>query len=260
MNRNAGKSLTARFAHLLATVALLVASAALVAQAPVLVTDFKVGDWAEEALGYPAHWVPVTIAGPYQLGAYQIDVGPLTVSVAAYSNKIRHYTPTAADLAVKQESTVAMQKRPTGPNGGKFGTREPATCPNRKTSPNAATARQYFICDAEATLFPDTMNLVSDVTVEVGSPRPFNSNQDSVSHGIDVRSVVYDARGKFTAYQCRPQSSVLNDFANTHNCVKYAFTSAQGRCFKDTFGDWHCVMTGGSGGDQIRDQMPPAGF
>jgi hypothetical protein len=259
MHRKAINSFTTRFVHLLAAAALLVASASLaIAQAIVPVTDFKVGDWAEGQFGN--QWSPITIAAPFSLGAYQVNVGAMVVSLAAYSNKIRHYTPTAADLAVQRETAIAMQNRPKGANGGKFGTREPATCPNRKNPPNAVTAKQYFICDSEAKLLPLEIFLVSDVTIELGGARPFNYNQDSASTGIDVRSVVYDARGKYTSYQCSLQSAGLNDFANAHNCVKYPYTSAQGRCFKDTFGDWHCYMSGGSGGGQLTNQMPPAGF
>ncbi|HEY5481280.1 MAG TPA: hypothetical protein VIL39_07355 [Verrucomicrobiae bacterium] len=258
MHRNAIHSYPKRFGHLLAATALLVASAFLaIAQANVPVTDLKVGDWAEVLFG---EWTPVTIAAPLSLGAYQVNVGAMVVSVAAYSSKIRHYTPTAADLAVQHETAIAMQNRPKGPIGAKFGTREPATCPNRKNPPSAVTAKQYFICDWEATVLPLQISLVSDVTIELGAARPFNYNQDSASTGIDVRSVVYDARGKYTSYQCIPQSAALNDFANAHNCNKYPYTTAQGRCYKDTFGDWHCWMGGGAGGGQVTNQMPPAGF
>src|ERR1035441_10340931 len=88
MNCNVAKS---RFAHLLAAAALLVASASLAAQTkPVLITDLKVGDWAEVPNGYPPQWVPVTIAGPFDRGSYKINQNGLVISVCAYSTCIRH--------------------------------------------------------------------------------------------------------------------------------------------------------------------------
>jgi len=261
MNRNAAHSRTTRFIHLLAAAVLLVASASLAAQSkPVLVTDFKVGDWAEVQNGYPPQWVPVTIAGPYDRGSYKINQGGIVVTVVAYSNVIRHHTPTAADLATQQGSAAAMKSRPTGPIGGKFGTREPATCPNRKTPPNATNAKQYFVCDWEANLHPLEIDLVGDVAIKLNSPRPFNYSQDRNYPGIDVRSVVYDARGKFTSYICTANSPLLNDFANTHNCNAFPYPTAAGLCYKDNGGDWHCQMGFTSSSPQLRDQMPPAAF
>ena len=188
MNCSVAKS---RFANLLAAAALLVAFASLAAQTkPVLITDLKVGDWAEVPNGYPPQWVPVTIAGPYDRGTYKINQNGLVISVSAYSTYIRHHTPTAADLATQQGSVAAMQTRPTGPIGGKFGTREPATCPDRKTPPSAANAKQYFVCDWEANLHPLEIDLVGGVAIELASARPFNFDKDSNYPGIDVRSGV----------------------------------------------------------------------
>jgi len=259
MNRNLAHTFMARFVYLVGIAALLVASASVGAQTkPVLVTDFKVGDWAEGSFG--GVWTPITIAGPYDRGSYKVNWGNIVVSLSAYSTYIRHYTPTAADLASKQGSAAAMQSRPTGPNGGKFGTREPATCPNRKAPPSAANAKQYFVCDWEANLHPLEIDLVGDVTIELASPRPFNFSQDSNYPGIDVRSAVYDARGKYTSYICTGVSPLLNDFANTHNCNAFPYPTAAGLCYKDNFGDWHCRMGFTSSSPILRDQMPPAGF
>jgi hypothetical protein len=259
MERKAAHARTP-FVHLLAVTALLVAGATLAAQSkPVLVTDLKVGDHAEGSFG--GVWYPITIAGPYDpRGSYQVNWKSIVVTLSAYSTYIRHSTPTAADLAAEQGSAAAMQSRPTGPIGGKFGSREPATCPDRKTPPNAANAKQYFVCDWEANLHPLEIDLVGDVAIELNSPRPFNYSQDRNYAGIDVRSVVYDARGKFTSYICTANSSQLNAFANTHNCNAFPYPTAAGLCYKDTWGDWHCRMGGLSSSPMLRDQMPPPGF
>jgi hypothetical protein len=67
---------------------------------------------------------------------------------------------------------------------------------------------------------------------------------------------VYDIRGTYASYQCAPQTTLMNDFGNTHNCSKFSSPTAQGHCWKDTFGDWHCTMAGGRGG-QVDHVMPP---
>jgi len=227
---------------------------------PVLVTDLKVGDAAEVSYGPGTPWRPVTIAGPYDRGSYKFNENGLILTTSAYSTLVRRRVATAADVAVTQQSAAAMQNRPTGPIGGKFGTREPASCPNRKTPPNAGNAKQYFVCDWEANLHPLEIDLVGDVAIELNTPRPFNYVKDSDFPGIDVRSVVYDARGKFTSYICTANSPQLNDFANTHNCNAFPYPSAAGLCYKDTWGDWHCRMGFTSSSPMLRDQMPPAGF
>lgn len=220
--------------------------------------DFKVGDWAQVQMGN--EWYTVTIAKPLDSGAYYVNKGAQVMAVNADAQHIRHYQPNAEELRVQSETDQAMKNRPKGDSlGAQFGTREPAVCANRKGPINAATAKQYLICDSEGVKFRDTLFLVSNVVVQVGSPRAFNMGSDSGANAIDTRAQVYDIRGSYTAYQCGKQSTMLNAFGNTHNCSKFPYTAGQGRCWKDTFGDWHCTMAG-SGGTQVNYQMPPAGF
>jgi hypothetical protein len=192
------------------------------------VNDFKVGDWAQMNSG--GQWIAVTIAKPLDSGSYYVNRGASVVPVNADASDIRHYTPTPEELKVTAETAAAKSKLPHGDTlGAKFGTREPAVCPNRKGSINAATAKQYFACDSEGVLFRDTLFLVNNLVVQVGSARPFNYNLDSSSQGIDTRAEVYDIRGSYNSYQCGPQSTMLNDFANTHNCSKFLSPTAQRR-------------------------------
>ncbi len=225
------------------------------------VKDFKVGDWAQ-AKNYLGQWITVTIAVVSDPGEYQKyttapiqDVNPIFVNASA--NEIRHYTPTQAELQIVRETAEAKARFTHGNTlGAKFGTQEPATCPNRKGPINAVTAKQYFMCDSEGELFRNTLFLVGNVTVEVGSARPFSYNLDSASQGIDNRAQVYDIRGSYATYQCAPQTTLMNDFGNTHNCSKFTSPTAQGHCWKNTFGDWHCTMAG-SPGEQTNHVTPP---
>ena len=227
------------------------------------VKDFKLGDVAQ-AKNYMGQWITVTIAVLNELpsgvrlgytAAPIQDVQPIFVN--ADPNEIRRYTPTPAELQIIRETAAAKASFTHGNTlGAKFGTREPATCPNRKGPINAATAKQYFTCDSEGELFRNTLFLVSNVTVEVGSARPFNYSLDSALQSIDNRAEVYDIRGTYASYQCDPQTTLMNDFGNTHNCSKFPSPTAQGRCWKNTFGDWHCTMAG-SRNEQMNHVMPP---
>lgn len=223
------------------------------------VNDFRVGDWAQMMMGN--QWYTVTIATPLNSGSYYVNKGGLALPVNADPRYLRHYQPTAEELRIANETTAAANKRPKGDTlGAKYGTREPAACPNRKGPINAATARQYFFCDYEGVKSRDNIYLASDVVIQVGSARAFNYSLDSSATAIDTRAPVFDIRGTYTSYQCGVQSTMLNAFANTHNCNKDVYTTAQGACWKDTFGDWHCSMAGKTGPGRVTAQMPPAGY
>ncbi|HEY1757120.1 MAG TPA: hypothetical protein VGG72_17225 [Bryobacteraceae bacterium] len=223
------------------------------------VTDFKVGDWAQMNMG--GKWFTVTIAGPLNAGAYTVNQGKLVLYALANAESLRHYQPTAEELHLANETTQATPNRPKGDTvGAKFGTREPSTCASRKGPINAPNAKQYFHCDNEGVFSRDYLYLVTDVVIQVANPRPFNMGLDAGASAIDKSAQVYDIRGSYTQYQCAAQSTMANAFANSHNCNKYVNTAAQGSCFRDTFGDWHCSMAAKAGSGQIQNQMSPTGY
>ncbi len=223
----------------------------------VAVHGLKKGDCVQ--FSYGGGWETATISGPEQAGGYPVDWGAIKTTVPANSRDLRA-CPAGANAAADVETKAASKRLPTGNGiGAQYGTRDPATCTNRKTVPaSAAVAMTYVKCDTEG-VFAGRLYLTTDLKVQVGSSRPFNFNQDSMATGIDARQPVYDIRGSYTQYQCDLLSERQTDFAKTHNCMKYpAAAGGYGRCFKDTFGDWHCQMTGG-GPTQVKDQLPPRG-
>ena len=136
--------------------------------------------------------------------------------------------------------------------GERFGARDPRTCSSRKASPSAVQARQYLICDIEGVANPTdesggTLNLLTDVTVQVGAGRPFNMQSDSfgwaTTNGIDSSQTVYPIRGSFTTWSC-VKLGYFNGVPGK-NCSKSPAPAAKGICFKSSFGEWHCMMTGG---------------
>jgi hypothetical protein len=102
-------------------------------------------------------------------------------------------------------------------------------------------ARQYFICEAEVEGVTG-MVLITKVRIEVAPGRSFNYTTDSGHVGIDPKSPVHDIRGSYTRYDCHQPAMAQNAFARTHNCSALDEPAAQGLCFKNTFGDWHCAM------------------
>ena len=220
---------------------------------------FKPGDSVE--ILSASKWIPCTVASPLYAGGYDVHCGPLDLRAKADAQHIRAHTPTAAEKSTQDETKAALANRPKGNGiGAQYGTREPASCSNRGGPLNNATARQYFICDAEGEK-AGYMYLVTDVTVQVSRSRPFNWSQDSASTGIDPAQPVYDIRGGFNEYLCTKPVAIDNEFSRTHNCTLYDEPNSEGRCYKTTFGEWHCLMTDThrSAWPKAKDQLPPAG-
>ena len=133
--------------------------------------------------------------------------------------------------------------------GRRFGSRDPRTCASRTEALTAETARQYFVCDQEFTVGPngsgESIYLVSDVTVQLGKSRPFNSNTDTFgfaqTNAIDPAQRVVPIRGSFNEFVCGKLGQI--NAAPGRNCNLTTNPHAAGLCFLNSFGDWHCTMT-----------------
>jgi hypothetical protein len=225
------------------------------ASLPAHTVGFKVGDCIQ--FSYANGWETGTIAKPEEAGAYQVNWGSIVVPASADAKYIRACPAGTAVAGTDTATKAALAKLPKGNGlGAQYGTRDPATCANRKVAITAETAKKLVACNSEG-LLGDTLYLITDAVVQVGSPRAFNYNQDAAATEIDARQPVYDIRGSYTRYECVLLSEQPNDFAKTHNCLKYPDAAGgYGRCYTDTFGDKRCEMTGG-GPTQLKNQMPP---
>ena len=162
----------------------------------------------------------------------------------------------------------------TGPNlprpgnglGAKYGTREPKSCAARtapaKGAPSPEQARQYFICDAEHE-FGSSLFLVANVKVQVApvAHPPNQTIREINASDLDPSQPVWDIRGSLTQYQCSQTASWDNPYARTHNCTVEDHPTATGYCFKNTFAEWHCVMSDiqHTGTNTQRNMLPPDG-
>jgi len=124
-----------------------------------------------------------------------------------------------------------------------YDSRAPRTCANVTSPPSAELAAVLVQCTMDG-LGATGLALTQDVKLEMGSPRPFVYNTDAGLAGIDMNAPVYPLRGSYTSYFCRKWGGSLVPIGQ--NCAVSAVPSAQGWCWKTTFGDWSCKMQGGS--------------
>ena len=209
--------------------------------------QFQPGDYVEVMDG--TSWQTCMVSGQYRQASrdYPVSCGTKELFVSSGPTHIRSRKPTAEEVRMTAETTAALARLPQrgAGIGSRYGTRQPKNCASRtdpaEGPPSPARARQYFICDAEVEGVTG-LALVTNVRVEVAPGRTFNYSTDSGHTGIDPKQVVYDIRGSYTHYQCHQPAARENAFARTHNCSAFDEPAAEGLCFKNTFGDWHCRM------------------
>jgi len=124
-----------------------------------------------------------------------------------------------------------------------YNTRAPRTCSKVAAAPSAAQAAVLVQCTMD-TLSETGLALFQDVKLEMGSSRPFVYYSDAGLAGIDLNAKVYELRGSYTAYFCTLVSASLNGPGK--NCMKSVVPTAQGWCWKTSFGDWKCKLQGGA--------------
>jgi hypothetical protein len=169
-------------------------------------------------------------------------------------------------LALLTPSTLTAQSLPYGT------ARMPKTCPSRaepkRGAPSVTQAKMYFTCENEWQFgevgtggFTSNIILVENLTMQVsprsrpanGTDLKYNSSY-SGSLGIDTSQPVYDIRGSFDRYICYDTTRKSRVYPVGANCNVSRYTSA-GICFRNTFGDWHCMMQGTS--KEIGKRLPP---
>ena len=139
-----------------------------------------------------------------------------------------------------------------------FGAREPRGCPNRKFDgpPTARQAMDLVICAQEKYL-GGYEYLVSNVTVQIAKGRPYSAWSDSGASEIDPTATVYPIQGRITTFQCSRRDAMLGQDPD-RNCLRSDSDPANGTCYKNTFGEWHCLIMG-AGVFTQGYQPPPTG-
>jgi hypothetical protein len=197
-------------------------------------------------------WTPCIVTTQLTAGSYGLHCGTVDLKAQADSKDLRlHIAPVGLALQTvdlkagqagdtRDEAVVGMPQGSTV--GSRYGTREPRTCDNRKTpTVSEADAKDLFICDAEHE-FAGSLYLVSDVSLQVATPRPFNPTADAAKAGIDPKTPVLDIHASYNNYQCNQLPSSAQDYPGIRNCSEFKMNDAAGSCYKNTAGEWHCLM------------------
>src|SRR5581483_859404 len=115
----------------------------------------------------------------------------------------------------------------------KYAARLPRVCSTVTTPPSVSQATTLVQCDAEGlNSTTNSIILVTDVSVQMGTPRDFMPGADNYLRDIDTRAKVYPLRGQSTRWDCG-EANAAN--AGT-NCMTWpAAPSGRGQCWYTLF-------------------------
>ena len=141
--------------------------------------------------------------------------------------------------------------------GKKYNSRDPRTCSQTASKTNAPTIAEAVasvICNTEHEAGIETLMLVDDVKVtQIGKGLPYNRNSGGNLADIDVDFLIYPIRGSFKQYQCTLSDGKVPE----KSCLMTEYPNAEGRCYKNGFGQWLCSMSDGSVRDYTMKVFPP---
>lgn len=148
-----------------------------------------------------------------------------------------------------------------------WGARNPGECPSiqPKAAPSIAQVMTMVRCRHEV-IERDGGELVlmENLKVSIGAPMPFVAAYNSwVMPEADTRSKVYPIRGSYTWSHCKTRHDASIYGNPDLNCWESDVTAAKGVCWKTTFGDWSCLLSGSAFGRREPTAPPrslPAGL
>ena len=186
-------------------------------------------------------WIPCTVSSPLVAGAYSVRCGSIELRAKPNPQELRMHAapPPGVQAAFGIESAPAPRSGDIS-IGARYGTRDPRICNRRPDHFTSVQVREVFICDAEHE-FDGSLYLVSDAALNVATPRPFDPATDANKPGIDRAQPVFDLLATYNNYQCSPVPS-HSDNPNIRTCTEFHAANAAGGCFKNTAGDWHCIV------------------
>jgi hypothetical protein len=127
----------------------------------------------------------------------------------------------------------------------KYQARLPRVCSKMTTAPNASQAAALAQCNAEGLEgITHSVILVTDMSVEMGSPRAFMPGANNYLQDIDPEAKVYPLRGQATRWSC----GEANAGNAGQNCMTWpaVANASQGSCWYTLFKEWKCTF--GAGG------------
>ncbi|MBH0238884.1 hypothetical protein [Methylobrevis albus] len=143
-------------------------------------------------------------------------------------------------------------------SGLAWGARDPTPCValTQSEPPTAEQAAALVRCTGEIASDGGELTLMENLRVEVGGPVPYVAMYDKyVMQDADARSDTYPIRGSFTWSVCKTRHDAAIYGNPDLNCAESDVAAAQGLCWKTSFADWRCRMTGASAA--ARQGTPP---
>jgi len=145
-----------------------------------------------------------------------------------------------------------------------WGARNPGACPSitPKGAPTVAQVTTMLRCRHEVIVRDGgELWLMQNLNVAVGGPVPFVTAYNSyVMPEADTRTRPFPIRGSWTWSVCKTRHDA-GIYGNPDlNCYETDVAAAKGVCWKTTFGDWKCLLSGSGSGrrDQTRPPTPGA--
>lgn len=144
-----------------------------------------------------------------------------------------------------------------------WGARDPGACPAIRlaAAPTSAQVTTMLRCRHETIeRAGGALWLMENLNVAVGAPIPFVAAYNSfVMREADTRSQVYPIRGSWTWSVCMTRHDAGIRGNPDQNCYETDVQAAKGVCWKTSFGDWSCLLSGSSFGRRENTRPPRRG-
>jgi hypothetical protein len=164
-------------------------------------------------------------------------------------------------LALSTPSILNAQTRDYGT------TRQPQTCPPRSQPTNgpiiAESAKKYLACLNEESPTVKPYRHFFDVNSLQMAPKSRQATSAEINYfsytgrNIDSDKPIYDFKANTTSYFCNPIANNPNPSYPSNrgkSCLITRSPNSYGKCFQNTFGEWYCTITNGTG---KREYGPP---
>jgi hypothetical protein len=166
-------------------------------------------------------------------------------------------------LALSTPSILNAQTRDYGT------TRQPQTCPPRSQPTNglitAEQAKKYLACLNEESPTVKPYRHFFDVNSLQMAPKSRQATSAEINYfsysgrNIDSDKPIHDFKANTTSYFCNPVIDNPNpnpSYSGNRgkNCLITRSPNSYGKCFQNTFGEWYCTITNGTG---KREYGPP---
>ncbi len=146
-------------------------------------------------------------------------------------------------------------------SGAPWGSRNAAPCNavRQNNAPNAAQATAILKCRREKAYDSSgELWLMEKANIQVGGGMPFVTAYNTwTMQGADTTKQVFPLRGSWTMVMCRNRADLARYSAQDaqRNCSETDY-QGDGVCWRTTFGDWDCTVTGRTGAQRQKTAPP----